>query len=111
MESVKPPAVEDCPSPLSHESYQDVVVSGVVGIVVVGGNVVVIVVVVVVVVVAVVVDLNLINLCCRRRRMRAILSRLFLSALMREFGEYTLLPSTTRLPLASTAAYCVLVLL
>lgn len=54
MESVKPPGVEDCPSPISHESYQDVVVSGVVGIVVVvGGNVVVVV---------VVVDLNLINL-------------------------------------------------
>lgn len=108
MDSVKPPAVEDCPSPSTHESYQDVVVSGVVGSVVVGGNVVVVVVVVVVVitvVVAAVVDLNLINLCCRRRRMRAILSRLLLSALMCAFGEYTLLPEATRLPLASTVAY------
>lgn len=50
MESVNPPGVEDCPSSMAHESYQDVVISGVVGIVVVvGGNVVV--------------DLNLINLC------------------------------------------------
>lgn len=106
MDSVKPPAVEDCPSPSTHDSYQDVVVSGVVGSVVVGGNVVVVVVVVVItVVVAVVVDLNLINLCCRRRRMRAILSRLLLSALMFEFGEYTLLPEATRLPLASIVAY------
>lgn len=63
MESVNPPGVEDCPSSMGHESYQDVVVSGVVGsVVVVGGNVVV--------------DLNLINLCCRRRRRRAILSLL-----------------------------------
>ena len=42
MESVNPPSVEDCPSPTVQESYQKVVVSGVVGIVVVvGGNVVV----------------------------------------------------------------------
>lgn len=89
MESVNPPGVEDSPSFVSHESYQDVVVSGVVGIVVmvvvvVGGNVVV-------------VDLNLSNLCCRRRRIRAILSLLCLSALIREFGEYPVLLSTTRL--------------
>lgn len=103
MESVKPPGVEDCPSPMTHESYQDVVVFGVVGIVVVGGNVVV-------VVVIVVVDLNFNNLCCRRRRMRAILSLLFLSALMCEFGDNTWLPLTTRLPLA-TAGFCTLVLL
>lgn len=108
MESVKPPGVEDCPSPMTHESYQDVVVFGVVGIVVVGGNVVV---VVVVVVVGVIVDLNFSNLCCRRRRMRAILSLLFLSALMCEFGDNTLLPLTTRLPLLATAGYCTLVLL
>ncbi len=75
MESVKPPGVEDCPSAMIHESYQDVVVSGVVGtvVVVVGGNVVV--------------ALNLINLCCRRRRMRAILSLLCLSVLILEFSE------------------------
>lgn len=98
MESVKPPGVEDCPSPMSHESYQDVVVSGVVGIVVVvGGNVVV-----------VVVDLNLINLSCRRRRMRAILSLLCLSALIR---ECPVLLSTTRLLPLTTAGYCDLVLL
>lgn len=55
MESVKPPGVEDCPSPMIQESYQDVVVSGVVGIVVVvGGNVVVVV---------DIIDLNLISLC------------------------------------------------
>lgn len=105
MESVKPPGVEDWPSPMTHESYQDVVVFGVVGIVVVGGNVVV------VVVVVVVVDLKFNNLCCRRRRMRAILSLLFLSALMCEFGDNTLLPLTTRLPLLATAGYCTLVLL
>lgn len=70
---MNPPGVEDCPSPTSHESYQDVVVSGVVGIVVVvGGNVVV--------------DLNLINLCLRRRRMRAILS-LLCRSVRREFAE------------------------
>lgn len=39
MESVKPPGV-DSPSPMFHESYQNVVVSGVVGTVVVGGSVV-----------------------------------------------------------------------
>lgn len=98
MESVKPPGVEDCPVSMSHESYQGVVDFGVVGIVVVvGGNVVV----VVVVVAVVVIDLNFINLCCRRRRRRAILSLLFLSALMCVFGEYTLLP-TTCLPLLPT---------
>lgn len=59
---MKPPGVDDCPSPMIQESYQDVVVSGVVGIVVVGGNVVV--------------DLCLINLSLRRRRRRANLSRL-----------------------------------
>lgn len=96
---MKPPGVEDCPSPMSHESYQDVVVSGVVGIVVVGGNVVV-----------VVIALNLINLSCRRRRRRAILSLLCLSALTREFGEYPLLPSTTRLLPLGTAGCCTLLL-
>jgi len=83
MESVNPPGVEDCSSSMGHESYQDVVVSGIVGIVVVGGNVVV----VVGTVVGAVVDFNLINLCCRRRRRRAILSRLRWSWLRFEFGE------------------------
>lgn len=77
MESVKPPGVDDCPSSVTHESYQYVVVSGVEGIVVVGGNVVV-----VVGIVVVIVDLNLFNFSCRRRRRRASLSLLFFSALM-----------------------------
>lgn len=98
---MNPPGVEDCPSPKIHESYQDVVSSGVVGIVVVGGNVVVV--GGNVVVVASVVDLNFINLCCLRRRMRAILSLLFLSALMCAFDECTLLPPTTCLPLLAPA--------
>lgn len=107
MESVNPPGVEDSPSPMIHESYQDVVVSGVVGIVVVvGGNVVV---VIVVVVIAIVVDDNL-NLCCRRR-IRAILSRLSRSALSREFGEDPLLLPTTRLLPLPAAGCCALVVL
>lgn len=81
-----------------HESYQDVVVSGVVGIVVVvGGNVVV--------------DLILSNLCCRRRRRRAILSLLCRSALIREFDEYPLLLLITRLLVLGAAGYCALLLL
>lgn len=99
---MNPPGVEDCPSPKIHESYQDVVSSGVVGIVVVvGGNVVVV--GGNVVVVASVVDFNLINFCCLRRRRRAILSLLFLSALMFAFGECTLLPSTACLLLLAPA--------
>lgn len=77
MESVKSPGVEDCPSIVTHESYQNVVVSGVEGIMVVGINVVAIVVGIVVFV-----DLNLSNFSCRRRRRRAILSLLFFSALI-----------------------------
>lgn len=79
MDSVKSLGVEDCPSSVTHVSYQNVVVSGVEGIVVVGINVVVIVAVGVVVIV----DLNLSNFSCRRRRRRAILSLLFFSALIR----------------------------
>lgn len=77
MESVKSPGVEDCPSSVTHESYQYVVVSGVEGIMVVGINVVAIVVGIVVCI-----DLNLSNFSCRRRRRRAILSLLFFSALI-----------------------------
>lgn len=105
---MNPPGVEDCPSSMCHESYQDVVVSGVVGIVVV---VAVVVVVVVVVGGNAVVDLSLSNLCCRRRRIRAILSLLCRSALSREFGEYLSLLSTTCLLPLTTAGYCVLELL
>lgn len=79
MESVKPPGVDDCPSMVAQESYHNVVVSGVEGIVV-GRNVVV-------VGIVVVVDRNLRSFSCRRRRRRAILSLLFLSALMWEVGE------------------------
>lgn len=77
MESVKSLGVEDCPSIVTHVSYQNVVVSGVEGIVVVGINVGVIVVGIVVVI-----DLNLSNFSCRRRRRRAILSLLLFSALI-----------------------------
>lgn len=80
MESVKPPGVDDCPSMVAHESYQNVVVSGVEGIVVVGSNVVV-------VGIVVVIDRNLRSFSWRRRRRRAILSLLLLSALMWEVGE------------------------
>lgn len=97
---MKPPAVEDCPSPMNHESYQDVVVSGVVGTVVlvvvgvVGGNVV---------------SLDIINRCCLRRRIRASLSLLCCTAVSRWFGEYPLLTSTTRLLPLTTAGFCTLV--
>lgn len=75
MESVKPPGVEDCPSPMNQESYQDVVVSGVVGTVVV-------------VVVVVVVSLDLIFL--RISRIRAIL--IFRSSVLScDLCEYLLL--------------------
>lgn len=53
---MNPPGVEDCPSQSGHESYQEVVVSAVVGsvVVVVGGNVVI--------------ALSFINFRSRRRR-------------------------------------------
>lgn len=89
MESVNPPGVDDCPSIVTHESYQSVLVSGVEGIVVVGSNVVV-------VGIVVVIDRNLFNLSCRRRRRRASLSLLFSPALW-EVGEDALLLLTTRL--------------
>lgn len=84
MESVNPPGVEDCPS-IIHESYQEVVASGVVGIVVVvvGGIVVVV--------------LSLRSLCLRRRRRRAILILLIRSGLTREFVDEIPLLTTTRL--------------
>lgn len=95
---MNPPGVEDWPSPMNQESYQDMVVSGGVGtvlVVVVGPNVVV--------------DLNLINLFCLRRRMRAILSLLCRSALSRALDEGLLLTTVTRLLL--TVGFCTLVLL
>lgn len=98
---MNPPAVEDCPFSISHESYQDVVISGVAGIVVA------VVVVVVVGVNVVILDLN--NLCCLRRRRRAILSLLCCSALSRRFGEYPLFTSTTRLLPLTTVGFCALV--
>lgn len=99
---MNPPGVEDCPSPMTHESYQAVVVSGVVGtVVVVGGGVGV---------VGIIVDLNFINLCCRRRRIRAILSLLFWSGFSPEFCECPLFAVTTfLLPLRMTG-YCTLLL-
>lgn len=91
MESVNPPGVDDCPSIVTHESYQSVVVSGVEGIVVVGSNVVV-------VGIVVVIDRNLFNLSCRRRRRRASLSlSLLFSPAPWEVGEDALLLLTTRL--------------
>lgn len=81
---MNPPGVDDCPS-IIHESYQEVVVSGVVGIVVVvvGGKVVV--------------ALSLSSLCLRRRRRRAILILRLWSGLTREFVDEIPLLTTTRL--------------
>lgn len=91
MESVNPPGVDDCPSMVAHESYQNVVVSGVEGIVVVGRSVVV-------VGTVDVVDRSLFNFSCRRRRRRASLSlSLLFSAALWEVGEYAPLLLTTRL--------------
>lgn len=75
---MRSPGVEDCPSSVTHVSYKNVVLSGVKGSVVVGNNVVV----AVVVGIVVIIDLSLNNFSCRRRRRRAILSLLFLSALI-----------------------------
>lgn len=102
MESVKPPGVEDCPSPQTQDSYQDVVASVVVGIVVVvvvvGGNVVLI-------------DMAFINFRWRRRRMRAILRFRRCSGLSREFVEDPLLAPITLLWPLLTVVYCTLLLL
>lgn len=99
MESVKPPGVEDCPSPQTQDSYQDVVASVVVGVVVVvGGNVVLI-------------DMAFINFRWRRRRMRAILRLRRCSGLSREFVEDPLLAPITLLWPLLTVVYCTLLLL